>query len=118
MNFSFAVGLINVVNSANYLGVMINNKLNFQEHIKYSERKVSRSVGMLRKLKKYLPELALFKQHYTLIHSHLIYKFIVWKAHFQAISPNRLHFQTKLYVSLPEVDGINILCRFIKILPC
>ena len=73
MNFSFAVGLINVVSSANYLGVLINDKLNFQEHIKYSERKVSRSVGMLRKLKKYLPELALFKLYYTLIHSHLIY---------------------------------------------
>ena len=38
---------------------MIYNKLNFKEHIQKLEGKVSRSVGILSKLKFYLPESAL-----------------------------------------------------------
>ena len=61
-----------------YLGVFIDDKLNFQGHIKHLEKKVSRSVGILSKLKNYLPTHALFKLYYTFVHSHLLYGLIVW----------------------------------------
>ena len=67
MNLSCAAGSIKVVCSAKYLGVFIDDKLNFQEYIKHLEKKVSRSVGILSKLKNYLPTHALFKLHYTLV---------------------------------------------------
>ena len=35
-------------------------------------------MGIIIKLKNYLPEHAFFKLHYTLVHSHLIYEPIVW----------------------------------------
>ena len=78
MNHRFAAGSIKVVSSAKYLDVFIGNKLNFQEHIKHLEKKVSRSVGILSKLKNYLPTHALFKLYHTLVHSHLLYGLVVW----------------------------------------
>ena len=37
---------INVVSSTKYLGVVIDNKLNFKEHIQTLEKKIARSVGI------------------------------------------------------------------------
>ena len=37
-----------------------------------------RSVGIMSKLKNYVPTHALFKLYYTLVHSHLLYGLIVW----------------------------------------
>ena len=88
MNLSCAAGSIKVVSSAKYLGVFIDDKQNFQEHIKHLEEKVSRSVGIISKLKNYLPKHALFKLYYTLVHSHLLNGLIVWETHIQPISPN------------------------------
>ena len=48
MNLSCAAESINVVSSAKYLGVFIDDKLNFQEHIKHLEKKVSLSVGIFK----------------------------------------------------------------------
>ena len=56
INLSCAAETIKAVSSAKYFGVLIDDKVNFQEHIKHSEKKVSRSVGILSKLKNYLPE--------------------------------------------------------------
>ena len=78
MNLSCAAGSIKVVSSANYLRVFIDDKLNFQEHIKHLEKKISRSMGILSKLKNYLPKHTLFQLYYTLVHSHLLYGLIVW----------------------------------------
>ena len=81
MNLSCTAGSIKVVSSAKYeyLGVVNDDKLNFQEHIKLLEKKVSHSVGILSKLKNYLPTHALFKLYCTLLHSHLLYGLIVWR---------------------------------------
>ena len=77
MNLSCAARSIKVVSSAKYLGVFIGDKLNFQEHIKHLEKKASRSVGIISKLKNYVPTHALLKLYYTLVHSHLLYGLIV-----------------------------------------
>ena len=75
INSSCAAGSIKVISSAKYLGVFIDDKLNFQEHINHLEKKVLRSVGILSKLKNYLPKHALFKPYYTLVH--LLYGLII-----------------------------------------
>ena len=78
MNLSCAAGSFKVVSCAKYLGVFIDDKLNFQVHIKHLEKKASLSVGILSKVKNYLPTHALFKLYYTLVDSHLLYGLIVW----------------------------------------
>ena len=45
----------NIVDSAKYLGAVIDNELNFKQHIKMMEGKVARSVGILSNLKHFFP---------------------------------------------------------------
>ena len=45
----------NIAKSVKYLGVLINNKLVFDNHINYINHKVSRRVGIITKLKRLLP---------------------------------------------------------------
>ena len=62
-------GTIKSVNNARYLGITLHNRLNFHEHIKITETKVGRSVGILSKLKYYLPESSMLQLYYSLVHS-------------------------------------------------
>ena len=78
LNISCKNGIIKSVQSSKYLGVIINNKLNFKEHIQKLEVIVLRSVGILSKLKFYLPEYAWLKLYHSLVHSHLFYGLAIW----------------------------------------
>ena len=71
-------GLIKSVNKAKYLGTLLDAKLTFSDHIKALETKVSRSVGILSKLKYFLLQDAFLKLYYALIHSHLNYGILAW----------------------------------------
>ena len=61
LNIICKTGVIKSVQSAKYLGVVIDDKLNFKEQIEKLKLKVSRSVGILSELKSYLPESAMLK---------------------------------------------------------
>jgi len=65
MDINCPLGIIKSVKSAKYLGVTLDEKLNFMSHIKTLEPKIARSVGILSKLKYYLPESALLKLYYS-----------------------------------------------------
>ena len=80
------------VKSARYLGVIIDNRINFYEHIKVLECKIARSVGILTKLKIILPKQNLLQLYYTLVHSHLTYGISVWGS----IYPSHLQKLRKL----------------------
>ena len=71
---------INIVDSAKYLGVVIDNELNFKQHIKIMEGKVARSVGILSKLKHFLPQNILLQLYYALVYPFLSYGIIIWGA--------------------------------------
>ena len=77
-NIQSPAGEIKTVYKAKYLGVIFDNRLNFHEHIKILEAKIARSVGILNKLKYFLPSSALLKLYYLLIHSHFNYGLVVW----------------------------------------
>ena len=64
------------VNGIKYLGVIIDNKLNFHEQIKVMEGKVVRSVGILNKLKQTFPQTVMLQLYYALVHS-FIYSFLI-----------------------------------------
>ena len=73
LNIICKTGIVKSVQSSKYLGVVIDNKLNFKEHIEKLEVKVSLSVGILSKFNSHLPESALLKLYYSFVHSHLIF---------------------------------------------
>ena len=61
-----------------YLGILIDDKLTFKSHIHHLESKLSRSVGIIARLKYFLPSSALINLYFALIHSHLLYGLPVW----------------------------------------
>ena len=67
---------IPVVKSAKCLSV----QSNFEEHIKYIESKVSISIGIVSKLKSFVPMQALKCMYFAFVHSHLQYDLIIWSA--------------------------------------
>ena len=70
----------NIVDSAKYLGVVIDNELNFKEHIKIMEGKVARSVGKLSKLKHFFPQNIMLQLYYASVNPFLSYGIIIWGA--------------------------------------
>ena len=55
ISLKFNSDRIRTAEELRYLGVLIDEKLNFLSHIKMLETKVSRNIGLLFKLNKYLP---------------------------------------------------------------
>ena len=71
---------INIFDSAKYLGVVIDNELNFKQRIKIMEGKVARPVGILSKLKHFFPQNIMLQLYYALVHSLLSYGINIWGA--------------------------------------
>ena len=60
------------------MGMTIDEKLNFAEHIIKLTCKISRSVGILSKLRKILSFTALRKLYYSVVHCRSLYGFVLW----------------------------------------
>ena len=69
---------LNATSSVKYLGILIDSKLTFTEHLKKVENKLARATGILSKLQTTLPPKSSLKLYYTLFHPHLLYGLIVW----------------------------------------
>ena len=68
---------------AKYLEVTFDNSLSFKLLIDKLTKKLSRSVGMLAKLKPCLISKALLSLYYAIFHSHLQYGLITWSSTFK-----------------------------------
>ena len=62
-----------------YLGITIDTRLNFEEHIGIVAKKISRSLGVMCKLRNVLPPKALLVLYYSMIHPHLLYAITIWR---------------------------------------
>ena len=67
---------------AKYLGVLLDSKLDFQQHFNHVESKVLKAVGIMFKLKSILTQEALLKLYYALVHPYLLYGIIAWESTF------------------------------------
>ena len=72
-----------------YLGVMIDESLSWKYHISYICSRVSRNIGIISKLRHYLPIHQLKQIYYNLIYPYLSYAVIAWgsayKTHLQKL---------------------------------
>lgn len=75
---------LSIVDKAKYLGVMFDDKLSFKSHISNLEKKLSRSVGILAKVKPFLNTKALLQLYYAIFHSHLNYGIIAWSSTYKS----------------------------------
>ena len=64
---------IKKVTSCRYLGVIIDNKLSWAEHIKHVYNKLVRYTSIFYKLRNILPNKVLHDVYFALVHSHLMY---------------------------------------------
>ena len=63
---------------ARFLGVILDETLNWSKHIKTIISKMSRYVGIMYKVKKYLPLTARLQIYHSFVQSHLNYCSLVW----------------------------------------
>ena len=71
---------IDEVKNTKFLGVIIDNKLTWKDHINYVAGKVSRAIGMIVKTKKYLRKEALLTLYYSFVYPYLTYCNHIWGA--------------------------------------
>ena len=79
-DFSIRIGDegLDMVSSCRYLGVLVDEKLNFSEHISTIVGKIARSTGILYKIKNYMPLEARINFYYAFIFPFLSYCILVW----------------------------------------
>ena len=61
-----------------YLGVLIDSKLTFKFHIDELKKKISRAIGVLYKLRPYVPIRVLCNVYYAIIYPFLLYGIVIW----------------------------------------
>jgi hypothetical protein len=64
--------------SIKYLGIIIDHYLNCKEHVSQLSKKISRSIGILSKLRHFAPIKILLQIYYSIIYPFLSYGVIIW----------------------------------------
>ena len=87
---------ITEVSKTKFLGVIIDNKLKWNEHITYIGHKISRGIGMIVKARKVLNSSALIVLYYSFIYPYLIYCNHVWGSTYEGRLDNLHLLQKKI----------------------
>ena len=64
--------------SIKFLGVLLDQHLTWKEHIKFTENKIAKNIGILHKARPYLDKRALLCLYYSYIHSYQNYANTAW----------------------------------------
>ena len=78
LNLSINDFPIQRVHLIRFLGVIVDDKLTFSQHIHHISNKISKSIGILNKVKRVLNEESLLMLYNSLIHSYLHYCNLIW----------------------------------------
>ena len=70
--------VIELVNEFNFLGIMLDRHLNWKAHRDMITKKLSKTVGIMHRLKNMLPLCALLHIYNSLVLSHLNYGALLW----------------------------------------
>ena len=69
---------LKVVSMAKYLGIIIDDKLQWTQQIKAINLKLSKGIGLLAKIRHYVPKKVLRSLYYTFINPHIDYNLLNW----------------------------------------
>ena len=84
INLSYGSALITCQNSHKYLGVTLDNKLNFKSHFEKFTCKISTSSEVISKLRYIFPTFSLVHLYYAIIHPHQLFGLPVWGSTFSS----------------------------------
>ena len=65
-------------NFVKYLGVLIDNNLSWKHHIDYIALKISKTIGIISRLRHFIPTSILLDIYRSLIHLYISYRLSVW----------------------------------------
>ena len=65
-------------NKIRYIGIIMDDRLTWKHHITELSKKLSRSIGIIYKMKTLCPQHVLLSIYFSLVHSHLSYGACVW----------------------------------------
>ena len=66
------------VKNFNFLGLIINENLSWKSHTDHISTKISMSIGVMNRIKRYSPQCILKTLYFALIHSYLNYSALAW----------------------------------------
>ena len=90
---------IDEVQHVKYLGVLIDSQLTFKYHIEEMNKKVSRAIGVLYKLRPFVTSKIVTNVYYAIIYPFLLYGIVVWgNAGKTLLTP--LHVMQKKFVRM------------------
>ena len=129
LNFRISGEKINTSSTVNYLGVLLHENLQWQTHIDSLITKLSTAVGLLSKIRYYVPKYLLRTIYFSIFNSHMIYTCQVWgqnEAKIKQISELQdkalriINFKPKNYPvsELYKSNEILKLTDYIKLLNC
>ena len=78
VNLSIDGHAIDKTDKTKFLGIIIDNKLNWSKHIAYISGKIARGIGVIIKARKCLPKQSLITLYYSFIYPYLTYCNQVW----------------------------------------
>ena len=93
---------LDLKDNCKFLGVFVDDNLNFSFHIKYIRTKLSRCAGILYRIRDYLPMEARLNFYYAFIFPYLSYNVIIWGG------TNNLHIEP---VIIQHKRIIRIICN-------
>ena len=96
--------IIQQVNNFKFLGVFLDKNVNFREHINILTKKLSRSLGIFKKLN-FLPPDILRLLYFSLVHSHISYGILIWGCTYSSIL-NSLVLTQKKFIRI--LAGANL----------
>ena len=70
--------ILDRVNYTKFLGVYIDEDLNWKQHTSYNSKKIAKSPGIINRVKSILPSDLLMSLYYILAHPYLLYCNILW----------------------------------------
>ena len=94
--------------SGRFLGVVIDQNLKFNEHISNICNKVSKSVGIMYKIRSCVPDHVLLNLYYSLVYPYLIYCNVVWGATYKSHLEHLSMLQKKI---IRVITGQNYLAH-------
>ena len=77
-NFKIRESILMKLSTVKFLGVTVNKNLTFNDHVKKVTSKISKSVGVTRRLHCQLPANVMVKLNYSLVYSNLTYVLLGW----------------------------------------
>ena len=78
LNFKISGQKVNTCSSVKYIGVMLQDTLEWNLHLNILNLKINRAIGLLCNIRHNVPKFLLKTLYYIIFHSHLIYACQIW----------------------------------------